>query len=226
MTLVPALANNAAHVTMLQRSPTYIVARPSDDVVADWIRRLLPDSLALRLIRWKSVLLGIYFFNLSRRKPERVKQEILRLVREELGPDYDVEKHFTPRYKPWDQRICVVPDADLFVAIRAGKVSVVTDEIETITETGIRLRSGDLLEADIIVTATGLKLKSLGGMQVAVDGSPIDLTTRLSYKGMMLRGVPNFTFALGYSNASWTLKCNLSAEYLCRILNHMMQNKL
>jgi monooxygenase len=221
VTLVPALARAAAHVTMLQRSPTYIVARPPDDVAADWIRRVLPDRLALRIIRWKNVLLGMYFYNLSRRKPDRVKREILRLVREQLGPDYDVEKHFTPRYNPWDQRICVVPDADLFVAIRSGKVSVVTDEIETFTENGIRLKSGDILEADVIVTATGLKLKCLGGMHVSIDGTPTNLAGRLSYKGMMFRGVPNFSFTLGYTNASWTLKCNLVAEYICRLLNHM-----
>ena len=208
-------------MTMLQRSPTYIVSRPSDDGTADWIRRLLPERLALRVIRWKNVLLGMYFYNLSRRKPDRVKQEILRLVREQLGPDYDVEKHFTPRYNPWDQRICLVPDADLFVAIRSGKVSVVTDEIEEFTESGIRLKSGDLLQADIIVTATGLKLKSLGGMQVSIDGAPVNLAGRVSYKGMMLRGIPNFSFTLGYSNASWTLKCNLVAEFVCRLLNYM-----
>ena len=221
VTLVPALAKAAAHVTMLQRSPTYIVARPSDDVTADRIRRLLPERLALRLIRWKNVLLGMYFYDLARRKPDRVKQEILRLVREQLGPDYDVEKHFTPRYNPWDQRLCLVPDADLFVAIRSGKASVVTDEIETFTEGGIRLKSGEELHADIIVTATGLKLKSLGGMQASSDGTPINPAGRPCYKGMMLRGVPNFSFALGYSNASWTLKCNLVAEYVCRLLNHM-----
>ena len=167
------------------------------------------------------MLLGMYFYNLSRRKPDRVKQEILRLVREQLGPDYDVEKHFTPRYNPWDQRICVVPDADLFVAIRSGKVSVVTDEIETFTERGMRLKSGDILQADIIVTATGLKLKSLGGMQVVLDGDSLNLAGKLSYKGMMLRGIPNFSFTLGYTNASWTLKCNLVAEYICRLLNYM-----
>jgi monooxygenase len=221
VTLVPALAKGAAHVAMLQRSPTYIVARPSDDAAADRIRRWLPVGLALRAIRWKNVLLGMYFYHLSRRKPERVKQEILRLVREQLGPDYDVEKHFTPRYNPWDQRLCVAPDAYLFDAIRSGKASVVTDEIETFTERGIRLKSGDLLQADIIVTATGLKLKSLGGVQVTLDGAPINAAGRLSYKGMMLRGVPNFSFTLGYSNASWTLKCNLVAEYICRLLNHM-----
>jgi monooxygenase len=221
VTLVPALAKTAAHVTMLQRSPTYIVARPTDDVAADRIRRLLPGRLALRVIRWKNVLLGMYFYNLSRRRPERVKKEILRLVREQLGADYDVDKHFTPRYDPWDQRVCLVPDADLFVAIRSGKASVATDEIETFTESGMRLRSGDLLQADIIVTATGLKLKSLGGMQVTLDGAPIDLAKAPCYKGMMLRGVPNLSFTLGYSNASWTLKCNLVAEYVCRLLNHM-----
>jgi monooxygenase len=221
VTLVPALAKTAAHVTMLQRSPTYIVPRPSDDVAADRIRRLLPVGLALRVIRWKNVLLGMYFYSLARRRPDWVKQQILRLVREQLGPDYDVEKHFTPRYNPWDQRLCVAADADLFVAIRSGKASVVTDEIETFTEGGIRLKSGDELQADIIVTATGLKLKSLGGMQVTLDGTPIDVAGRPSYKGMMLRGVPNLSFTLGYSNASWTLKCNLVAEYLCRLLNHM-----
>jgi monooxygenase len=221
VTLVPALAKAAAHVTMLQRSPTYIVAHPSEDPAANWIRRVLPERLALRVIRWKNVLLGMYFYNLSRRKPERVKQEILRLVRERLGPDYDVDKHFTPRYNPWDQRICLVPDADLFVAIRSEKASVVTDEIETFTESGIRLKSGDLLQADIIVTATGLKLKCLGGMQVSIDGHPTDMAGRLSYKGMMCRGVPNFSFTLGYTNASWTLKCNLVAEYICRLLNYM-----
>ena len=221
VTLVPALAQAAAHVTMLQRSPTYIVARPSDDAAADWIRRLLPVRLALRVIRWKNVLLGMYFYNLSRRRPEWVKQEILRLVREQLGPDFDVEKHFTPRYNPWDQRVCIVPDADLFVAIRSGKASVVTDEIETFTERGLRLKSGDELQADIIVTATGLKLKCLGGVQVSLDGTATNLVGRISYRGMMLRGIPNFSFTLGYSNASWTLKCNLVAESICRLLNHM-----
>jgi monooxygenase len=221
VTLVPALAKTAAHVTMLQRSPTYIVPRPSDDVAADWIRRLLPVGLAHRVIRWKNVLLGVYFYNLARRRPDWVKHEILRLVREQLGPDYDVEKHFKPRYNPWDQRLCVAADADLFVAIRSGKATVVTDEIETFTEQGIRLKSGDELQAEIIVTATGLKLKSLGGMQVALDGAPITVAGRPSYKGMMVRGVPNLSFTIGYSNASWTLKCNLVAEYICRLLNHM-----
>ena len=226
VTLVPALATSAAHVTMLQRSPTYIVAHPSEDPTANWIRRLLPERLALRMIRWKNVLLGIYFYNLSRRKPEQVKQGILRLAREQLGPDYDVDKHFTPRYNPWDQRVCLVPDADLFVAIRSGKASIVTDEIETFTESGIQLKSGELLQADIIVTATGLKLKCLGGMQVSIDGNPTNMGGGLSYKGMMCRGVPNFSYTLGYTNASWTLKCNLVAEYVCRLLNYMSDARL
>jgi len=221
VTLVPPLAKAAAQVTMLQRSPSYIVALPSDDVAADWIRRALPAGFALGVIRWKNVLLGMYFYNLSRRRPDRVKQQILRRVREQLGPDYDVEKHFTPRYNPWDQRLCVAPDADFFVAIRSGKASVVTDEIETFTERGLQLKSGDELQADIIVTATGLKLKCLGGMKITLDGTPIHLAGRASYKGLMLRGVPNLSFTLGYSNASWTLKCNLVAEYVCRLLNHM-----
>ena len=221
VTLVPALAKTAAHVIMLQRSPTYIVAQPSNDKSADRIRRLVPSRLALRLIRWKNVLLGMYFYNLARRKPELVKREMMRLVREQLGPEYDVEKHFMPHYNPWDQRVCVAPDADFFVAIRSGQASVVTDEINTFTERGIHLKSGDELYADIIVTATGLKLKGLGGMQVSLDGIPTKVTDKLSYKGMMLQGVPNFSYAIGYSNASWTLKCNLVSEYLCRLLNHM-----
>ncbi len=221
VTLVPALTKAAAHVVMLQRSPTYIVTRPSVDVAADWLRRFLPDGLALRVIRWKNILMGMYFYRLSRRRPDRVKQEILRLVREQVGPDCDVEKHFTPRYNPWDQRVCVALDGDFFGTIRSGKASVVTDEIETFTERGIRLKSGGELQADIIVAATGLKLKCLGGMQVTIDGTPIEPARRLSYKGTMLRGVPNLSFTLGYSNASWTLKCNLVAEYVCRLLNHM-----
>jgi cation diffusion facilitator CzcD-associated flavoprotein CzcO len=221
VTVVPALTKTAAHVAMLQRSPTYIVARPSVDVPADWIRRFLPTRLALRVIRWKNILLGMYFYNLSRRRPDRVKHELLRLVREHLGPDYDVEKHFTPRYNPWDQRVCVALDGDLFAAIRSGKASVVTDEIETFTERGILLKSGTELQADVIVTATGLKLKCLGGIQLMLEGTPIDVARHVSYKGVMYRGIPNLSFTLGYSNASWTLKCNLVAEYICRLLNHM-----
>jgi monooxygenase len=221
VTLVPAMAETAAHVTMLQRSPTYIVALPARDAIAQWLQRRLPPRLAHGLTRWKNVLLTMYFYNLARLKPDYVKQAILRAARKELGPDYDVAKHFAPSYNPWDQRLCLVPDADLFVAIRAGKASVVTDEIDSFTATGLKLRSGERLDADIIVTATGLKVKLAGGMQVVVDGTPIHLPKTLIYKGMMFSDVPNAAFALGYTNASWTLKCELTSAYVCRLLNHM-----
>lgn len=221
VTLVPALAQRAAHVTMLQRSPTYIVARPSEDALASWLQRRLPAPLAHRLTRWKSILFGMYFYRLARRRPDATKRAILRMAREQLGPDYDVETHFSPRYNPWDQRLCLVPDADLFAAIKAGAASVVTDEIETFTETGIRLRSGDELPADVIVTATGLTMRLMSGVQLVVDGAPVDIGKTLSYRGMMYSGVPNLASAFGYTNASWTLKCELIAQYVCRLLNYM-----
>jgi cation diffusion facilitator CzcD-associated flavoprotein CzcO len=221
VTLVPALAQAAAHVTMLQRSPTYIVARPSEDGLANWLRPRLGARLAWGFARWKNVLLGMYFYNLARRKPEETKERLLRLAQKELGPGYDAKKHFSPRYNPWDQRLCLVPDADLFLAIRSGKVSIVTDEIDTFTENGLRLKSGDLLEADLIVTATGLKLQLLGGMQVMVDGIPVNPARALSYKGTMYSDIPNLASVFGYINASWTLKADLTAEYVCRLLNYM-----
>jgi monooxygenase len=221
VTLVPAMAEQAAHVTMLQRSPTYIVALPSEDAIANWMRRALPARLAHRLTRWKSIVLGMYFYSLARRRPAATRRAILEMARAELGPDYDVDTHFAPRYNPWDQRLCVVPDSDLFAAIKAGKVSVVTDQIETFVETGIRLRSGEELAADVIVTATGLAVKLLGGMQIVVDGVPVDLAKTLTYKGMMYSDVPNLASAFGYTNSSWTLKCELIAEYVCRLLNYM-----
>jgi monooxygenase len=221
VTLVPALAESAAHVTMLQRSPTYIVARPSEDVIANWLRRKVSARLAYGLVRWKNVLIQMYFYNLARRKPAKTKQGIMRLAQEALGPEYDVEKHFSPRYNPWDQRLCLIPDADLFSAIRAGKASVITDEIATFTETGMRLQTGGELEADIIVTATGLKLKLLGGMQVVVDGVAVTPSRAMTYKGLMYSEIPNLASTFGYTNASWTLKADLTAEYICRLLNHM-----
>jgi len=221
VTLVPALTDKAAHVVMLQRSPTYIVARPSQDVIANFLRKILPARTAYAMVRWKNVLIGMYFYGLSRRKPDYMKQGILNLVRKELGPDYDVEKHFSPRYNPWDQRLCLVPDSDLFAVIREGKASIVTDEIDTFTETGLRLRSGQELDADIIVTATGLKLKLLGGMRIVVDGAPVDMSRTLGYKGVMFSDIPNLASAFGYTNASWTLKADLTAEYVCRLLNYM-----
>src|SRR5262245_59337119 len=220
------MAGTAAHVTMLQRSPTYIVARPAEDSLANKLRRRVPVRLAYAATRWKNVALGMFFYQLCKRRPERAKAMILQGVRALLGPDYDVGKHFTPRYNPWDQRLCLVPDADLFRAIRRGEVSVVTDEIETFTETGIRLKSGGELEADLIVTATGLVLQALGGMTLSVDGKAIDPADTLAYKGMMYSDVPNFAVVSGYTNASWTLKADLVCQYVCRLLNHMRKNGL
>ena len=221
VTLVPELAKTAAHVTMLQRSPTYVVARPAQDRLANKLRARLPPKLAYHLIRWRNVLFGMYFFQLARRKPERVKQLILGGVGKALGPDYDIGTHFTPRYNPWDQRLCLVPDGDLFKAIRQGHASVVTREIDRFTANGIRLKDGSELEADIIVTATGLNLQVLGGLEVHVDGRAIDFARTLNYKGMMYSDVPNLASAFGYTNASWTLKCDLTCEYVCRLLNYM-----
>ncbi len=224
VTLVPELAKQAAQVTMLQRSPTWVVARPARDEGAIKLRKWLPPMLAYGVTRWKRVLLQQYFFNLCRRNPARARQLLLGGVRAHLGPDYDVERHFTPRYNPWEQRLCLVPDADLFRAIRSGKASVVTDRIETFTETGIRLASGAELEADLIVTATGLNLEVLGGLQLTVDGERVDAARTYNYKGLMYSGVPNLASSFGYTNASWTLKCDLTCEYVCRLLNHMQKH--
>ncbi len=224
VTLAPAMASEAAHVTMLQRSPTYVVAQPAEDPIANLMRRCLPIGLAHGLSRWKNVLLGMFFYQLCKRRPGRAKALILKGVRHHLGPDYDIERHFTPRHNPWDQRLCLVPDADLFRAIRREQVSVVTDEIETFTETGIRLKSAGDLEADLIVSATGLALQLLGGMTVAVDGKTLNPADALAYKGMMYSDVPNFAVVSGYTNASWTLKADLVSEYVCRLLNYMQKN--
>jgi len=224
VTLVPEMAKRAAHVTMLQRSPTYVVARPDKDKVADWLRARLPAKLAYGITRWKNVLFGMYFYRLCKRDPERVKKLILGGVRHALGPDYDVATHFTPRYNPWDQRLCLVPNGDLFRSIRSGASSVVTDQIETFTPGGIKLKSGKTLDADIVVTATGLDLKVLGGLEINVDGNSVDLSKTMNYKGLMYSGVPNLAAAFGYTNASWTLKCDLTCEYVCRMLNYMKAN--
>jgi len=220
VTLVPAMAETAAHVTMLQRSPTYVVSRPAEDKIANWLRRRLPARTAYALTRWKNVLLGSFFYNLARKRPEMFKRMIAKGVRRQLGEEY-ASKHFTPQYNPWDQRLCLVPNSDLFRSIKEGKASVVTDHIETFTETGLRLKSGAQLDADVVVTATGLVLKLMSRLQLVVDGEPGDLPKTFVYKGMMLSGVPNMAFAIGYTNASWTLKCDLTAEYVCRLLNHM-----
>jgi monooxygenase len=223
ITLVPALAQRAAHVTMLQRSPSYVVTRPAEDIVANLLRLCLPDRAAYVLARWKNVLMTTFFYNLARKRPELFKRMVARGVRRQLGQEYD-SKHFTPPYNPWDQRLCFAPDSDFFLAMREGRVSVVTDYIETFNEDGILLKSGRQLDADIIVTATGLVLKLISGMQLMVDGAPVHLPKTLVYKGMMFSDVPNLAFAIGYTNASWTLKCDLTSEYVCRLLNHMDQH--
>ena len=221
VTLVPALARSAAHVTMLQRSPTYVVAVPAEDPLALLVRRFLPPRLAYPVVRWKNVLLTMLVFQLSRRRPGFVKRLVRKGLEGRLPAGYDIDTHFTPRYDPWDQRMCVVPEGDLFTAIRQGRASVVTDTIDTFTEGGLRLTSGAELEADLIVTATGLNVQTLGGMSLAVDGREVELSQTLAYKGMMLSDVPNMALSFGYTNASWTLKCDLTCEYVCRLLNHM-----
>jgi cation diffusion facilitator CzcD-associated flavoprotein CzcO len=221
VTLVPTLAERAAHVTMLQRSPTYIVSLPAEDRIANRLRRALPDKAAYAIVRWKNVLLQMASYQLSRRRPKAMKRLIRKGVERSLPAGYDVDRHFSPPYDPWDQRLCLVPDGDLFKAIRDGRAEIVTDRIATFTEGGIELESGAELEADLIVTATGLNLLFLGGLQVAIDGEDVDLTERMTYKGMMLSGIPNLAFTLGYTNASWTLKADLTSEYVCRLLAHM-----
>jgi monooxygenase len=221
VTLVPAMAKDAAHVTMLQRSPSYIVSLPARDPLADLLRRVLPAKVAYPIVRWKNVLLTSAFFQLSRRAPKFIRSVIRKGVEKRLPADYDVDTHFNPKYKPWDQRVCLVPDGDLFEAISKGDASIVTDRIETFTENGLRLASGAELEADLVVTATGLNLLPLGGMTIAVDGQEIELSETVGYKGMMFSGVPNLAITLGYTNASWTLKCDLTCEYVCRLINHM-----
>jgi cation diffusion facilitator CzcD-associated flavoprotein CzcO len=224
VTLVPALAKRAAHVTMLQRSPTYIASVPARDPVTAWLQRRLPDRPAASLARWKNVLFGLGFYQFCRRFPDHAKRFLVGQVAKQLDGAADVATHFTPSYKPWDQRLCLVPDADLFGAITSGRASVVTDHIDTFTETGIRLRSGATLDADVIVTATGLVLKVFGGIQLDVDGVSIDPAKTMLYRGMMSTGVPNFAFAAGYTNASWTLKCDLTSQYVCRLLGYMKQH--
>ncbi|MGH3772186.1 MAG: flavin-containing monooxygenase [Pseudonocardiaceae bacterium] len=223
VTLVPAMAEQAAHVTMLQRSPSYVASLPTKDAVADSLRRRLPPTVAYPLARWKNALLATFIFQLSRRAPSVMKALLRKGITAQLPEGYDVGTHFTPRYDPWDQRLCLVPNGDLFTAIRCGRASVVTDHIETFTEHGIRLASGAELAADIVVTATGLNLLAIGGMTLSVDGADIDLGRTVTYKGLMLSGVPNFALTFGYINASWTLRGDLIGEYVCRLLNHMGQ---
>jgi cation diffusion facilitator CzcD-associated flavoprotein CzcO len=221
VTLVPAMADKAAHVTMLQRSPTYIASLPSEDRLAGLIRKLSPEWVAHRIIRWKNVLLGMFFFQLCRRTPGLAKKLLRRGLARELPPGFDIDRHFKPRYEPWDQRVCLVPDADLFQEIKAGRVSVVTDQIANFTQQGILLKSGKELPADIIVTATGLNLLACGGIRMSVDGTLVEPGRTLTYKGLMLSNVPNCAVCVGYTNASWTLRADLSSVYVCRLINYM-----
>ena len=221
VTLVPAMAKLAGHVTMLQRSPTYVASWPDEDVIANFLRKVLPEKAAYAITRWKNISMQQWTYRRTRTSPDKVKRQLLKWVRKELGKDYDVDTHFTPEYDPWDQRLCLVPNGDLFQAIREGSVSVVTDQIDTITESGMRLQSGEELEADIIITATGLDLLVLGGVEFVVDGEPVDFARTVSYKGTMYSGVPNLVSAFGYINASWTLRADLTAEYFCRLVNFM-----
>lgn len=221
MTLVPAMARKAGHVTMLQRSPTYVVSRPGIDGFASFLRRILPESWAYALIRWRNVAFQQFFFQQTRRNPARARDRLLNMVRKELGPDYDVETHFTPSYNPWEQRLCLVPDSDLFRALKSGKADIETGHIDRFTQDGIRLNSGKDLQADIIVTATGLNLVFMNGVEVSLDGQRVDPGRLLNYKGVMLSNIPNLAVTFGYTNASWTLKADLTSEYVCRLLNLM-----
>ena len=221
VTIVPSMADKAAHVTMLQRSPTYMVSRPDHDVLANRMRKVLPPKMAYSLTRFKNTWRQQLVYNKTRTDPDKVKQLLLGGIKMELGADYDVDKHFTPAYNPWDQRLCLVPNGDFFKAMREGKASVVTDHITSFTETGIQLASGEHLDADIIITATGLELVTLGEMDFFVDGNQVDFAKTWTYKGFAYSDIPNLASTFGYINASWTLRSDLTAEYVCRLLNHM-----
>lgn len=221
VTLIPSMAQDTAHITMLQRSPTYMGSRPAEDKIANWLREHLPAKLAYGMTRWKNVTLGKYFYDKSQKQPEKVKAFLIDRVKEQLEPGYDVETHFTPSYNPWDERLCLVPDGDLFQAINDGKASVVTDHIDRFTQKGILLKSGKELEADLIVTATGLNLEAFNGIDLKVDGKQIQAPDVMSYKGVMFSDVPNLALTMGYTNASWTLKADLTSSYIARLLNHM-----
>jgi len=221
VTLIPSMANDTASLVMLQRSPTYIANVPAEDPWLKPLSKFMPSSWVFRSIRWKKVLLQQYIYRMSRKKPAGLRRYLLNQVREELGPEYDVDTHFTPNYNPWDQRLCAVPDGDMFAAIREGKAEVVTDHIDHFNSSGIALKSGNQLDADIVVIATGLKLKFGGDIAFRIDGEEVDPTERFVYRGMMLEGVPNLAMSVGYTNSSWTLKTDLTAKYVCGLLKKM-----
>ena len=225
MTLVPAMATTAMHVTMLQRSPTYVVSRPSVDSIANGLRKVLPDNMAYGITRWRNAKLGEFFYKQTRAKPAKMRDKLLDLVKKELG-DEVVAGHFTPEYKPWDQRVCLIPDSDLYNSINSGVASVVTAEIDTFTATGILLTNGEHIDADIIVTATGLQLVTIGDMDFSVDGKPIDFSKTWTYKGLAYSDVPNMASSFGYINASWTLRADITGQWVCRLLNHMAESSM
>jgi monooxygenase len=224
MTMIPNLAKKAAHVTLLQRSPTYVVAQPDVDNWAVWINKILPRKMAHRINRFRRILFQRFSYAFSRVFPETMKKVLRKMLIEELGKEFDVDKHFNPSYNPWDQRLCLLPNGDLFEALRSKKASVVTDHIEKFTENGIKLVSGEFLEADIIVTATGLNAQLFNNIEFKIDGEPIDFTKKVCYKSVMFDGIPNMTYAFGYTNASWTLKCDMTNQYTCRLINYMEKN--
>ena len=221
VTLVPAIADTAEHVVMLQRSPTYVVARPDHDAFAGLLRKILPERVAYYLTRKKNIFGQNYIYKLTRKDPEKVKEKLLSGVRMALGPDYDVERHFTPSYNPWDERLCLIPNGDLFKSIRKRKVSVMTETIDRFTSEGLLLETGEELKADIVVTATGLNLVTLGEVDFRMDGDPVDFSETWIYKGLAYSDVPNLISTFGYINASWTLRADINSSYACRILNHM-----
>lgn len=223
MTLVPAMATTASHVTMLQRSPTYVVSRPAVDPIANGLRKVLPDSTAYGITRWRNATLGEFFYKQTRTKPDKMREKLLKLAKKELG-DETVAEHFTPEYNPWDQRLCLIPDSDLYNSINNGDASVVTAEIDTFTATGILLTNGEHIDADIIVTATGLQLVTIGDMDFAVDGQPVDFSKTWTYKGIAYSDVPNMASSFGYINASWTLRADITCQWVCRLLNHMTES--
>lgn len=221
VTLVPAMATTAAHVTMVQRSPSYVMSLPGKDIIAEKLVGKVPARVLFPALRWKNVLAQMFSYQLARRVPKVMRALLRKGVLSQMPPGYDVDTHFTPKYAPWDQRMCFVPDGDLFAALRSGHASIVTGTIDHLTSRGLRMTTGEEIEADVIVTATGLNILALGGMTLTVDGTPVSLGDSVAYKGMMLSGVPNFAMTIGYTNASWTLKADLVAGYVCRLLNHM-----
>ena len=221
VTIVPAMADQVDQITMLQRSPTYFMAAPDKDMIGNFFKKIFRQKTAYFLTRWKNILLGNFFYNRCVKNPEKVKEMLINGVKDHLGEDYDIETHFTPKYKPWDERLCFVPNADFFEAMKAGKASVVTDHIDEFTETGIKLKSGKELDADIIIKATGLNLQFLNGIDVKVDNSSINISEKLAYKGRMFNDIPNLACSFGYARASWTLGADLSSEYVCKLLNYM-----